>query len=392
MASLLSDTAYDHAVPDLPAQTDPVADPRVRLARQSLLPDFGTESIDVLAGAHAAIVGLGALGSVAAELLARAGVGTLTIVDRDLVEATNLQRQLLYTERDARDRLPKTVAAERALRGINSTTTINAHAAHAGPGNIEGILGVGTDNAPTVILDGTDNFNTRLLLNDVAVKHHTPFIYTAAVGTRAMLATILPPTPDDRWTPTPCLRELVHEPPAPGAIETCDTAGVLSTVTAAVAAFQVTEALKILLGRFDKLRGHMLAFDPWNTEFQRIDMSPEARDPDCPCCGRREFIYLDATDADHAESLCGQHAVQLTGNPPADLDALERSLANLGETERTTAHVAVILDHEAADDDAIDETERGTLEIAVFADGRAIVTGTNDTDRARAVYDRTIGG
>lgn len=370
--------------------------PHARLKRQSLLPDFGEESVDQLAHSHAAVVGLGALGSVAAELLTRAGVGTITLIDRDLVEHTNLQRQLLYTESDARTRVPKAVAAERALGSINSTTTLKTHASHLEPTNAEQLLGYNAGNPPDVILDGTDNFNTRLLLNDIAVKHYTPFIYTAAVGTRAMLATILPPQANAPYKATPCLRELITTPPPPGALETCDTAGVLSTVTAAVASFQVTEALKILLRRFDKLRKHMLVFDPWNTEFSRIDMSTEARDRDCPCCVHRDFIYLNANTTDQAESLCGQHAVQL--HPPStthsqniDLSELEQRLSALGETERTTAHVAVILDDEPADEDATEETTEGTLELAIFSDGRAIITGTNNTDRARAIYDRLIG-
>lgn len=367
-----------------------------RLKRQSLLPDFGEDSVQRLTSAHAAIVGLGALGSVAAELLTRAGVGTITLIDRDLVEHSNLQRQLLYTEHDAQSRTPKAIAAERALNAINSSTTFNTHATHLEPANAERVLGVTSAHPPDVILDGTDNFNTRLLLNDVAVKHYTPFIYTAAVGTRAMLATILPPKPNAPYEPTPCLRELITTPPPPGSIETCDTAGVLSTVTAAVASFQTTEALKILLNRFDKLRKHMLVFDPWNTEFSRIDMSAEARDPHCPCCVHRDFIYLNAVTTDQAESLCGQHAVQLhptsaSHSQNMNLPELEQRLSKLGETERTTAHVAVILNDEPADEDAIEETTEGTLELAIFSDGRAIITGTNNTDRARSIYDRVIG-
>lgn len=372
------------------------ADHQPRLARQSLLPDFGPESVHTLASAHAVILGLGALGTVAADLLARAGVGTLTIIDRDIVETHNLQRQTLYTDDHAKHAAPKAIAARDTLLAANPTITVNAIPEDLTPANAERLTCLDTPtNNPTVLIDAADNFATRFLLNDLAVKHTTPLVYAGAIATNATVTTILPTPPADRppgatpWTdpnnphagagPSPCLRCLLGEPPEAAHADSCDTVGVLATVTAAAAAFQATEALKVILGRFDKLRRHILAFDPWNTQFQRFEMSPDARDPDCPCCAHRSFDHLDADAPAPTAILCGRDAVQIPpSNHKPDLAQLAERLNNVANVRTSPAMLLIELNDEPNS-------------IALFQDGRAIVRGTDSTARARALYDRYVG-
>ena len=365
-----------------------------RLQRQSLLTDFGQGSASKLQNAHAVVLGLGALGSVAADLLARAGVGTLTLIDRDIVEHSNLHRQTLYNDNDAASATPKAIAAAHALNAANPTIKTITHTEDFTNRNAERLASLTNDSAhpPTVLLDCTDNFPARFLLNDLAVKHARPMIYAGAVATRAAVATILPlpapaaPTPP--WLdqanphrghgPGPCLRCIAGSPPPPGTTETCDTAGVLGTVSAAAAAFQATEALKIILARFDKLRRHLLAFDPWNTNFNRIDLSPNARDPHCPCCAERAFHFLDAPITTNPEPLCGRDAVQLPPTGNTNLQAVAERLQKSAKVRLSPAMLLI---------EPHDQTES----IALFADGRAIVRGTDDPARARAIADRYIG-
>ncbi len=356
---------------------------RDRYHRQTLLAGVGTEGQDRLARAHALIVGCGALGCASADLLARAGVGTLTLVDRDLVEPTNLQRQCLFDERDAAERAPKAEAARRRLAAINSEIAVRAAVADFTHRNAAELArGAG------VILDGTDNFQTRYLLNDLAVKLGVPYCYAGVVGTRAMQMTVLP----GRGA---CLRCLFPEPPAPGASETCDTAGVLGPAVQIAAAFQAADAMKFLLGREDLVAPALLEFDLWNTERRKIDLS-SFRDPvarrDCPCCGRRDFAYLDGRLSAGTAALCGQDAVQIAagsvrpddGRPPrTDLDALALRLRPHGSVEVTRFLLRATLEHERG--------ERGPLELTVFTDGRAIVRGTTRPDLARSVVSRYVG-
>lgn len=348
-----------------------------RYHRQMLLEQVGSEGQGRLAAAHAAVVGIGALGCAAADHLARAGVGRLTLIDRDLVELTNLQRQTLFDESDAREGLPKAEAARRRLEAVNGTIEIHSHIADLTGGNAEQLLA--GDGGPGVIVDGTDNFETRYLLNDLAVKHGVPFVYGGAIATRGMQLTVRPGV-------TPCLRCLFEEPPDAGSQPTCDTAGVLGPVVAIVAACEASDALRVLLGQGDRIPTSMLEFDLWEGRRRRVDLSGARRD-DCPCCGRREFRFLASRAADGAAALCGQGAVQVAGSAGArgvDLVSLASRLEAVGEVESRAFMVRCRLSGEQAD-------LGGSLVLTVFRDGRAIVNGTNRPERARSVYARYVG-
>jgi adenylyltransferase/sulfurtransferase len=354
-----------------------------RYHRQMLLPGIGEEGQRRLLTSHAAVVGCGALGTVAAEALVRAGVGRVTLIDRDIVEWTNLQRQTLYDEVDARDGTPKAAAAAARLARINSGVRIEPHVTDFNSQNAEKLLGLdGRHGAARdanaaeragVLLDGTDNFETRYLLNDIAIKHGVPYVYGGAVGTRGMQMTVLPGR-------TACMRCVFPEAPSPGSVPTCDTAGVLASATGIVANVQAAEAIKILLGRLDLIAPTLLEFDLWTNHRRRLDLS-SARDAACPCCGQRRFEYLESTAA-ATVMLCGSSSVQvLSGigqNGGIELDLLAARLASHGEVSRTPHLLRAALRAEQ-------------LELTVFRDGRAIVKGTTDTARARAIYARFIG-
>lgn len=350
-----------------------------RYHRQQILPGIGDAGQDRLARSHAAVVGLGALGSAIADHLARAGVGRLTLIDRDLVDATNLQRQSLYTERDAAEQSPKAEAARRRLTEVNSEITLDAHIADLTPRNIAQLL-AGPAGRPDVILDGTDNFETRYLLNDLAVRDGVPFVYGGVVGTRGMQTTIRPGT-------TPCLRCLFEDPPAPGTQPTCDTAGVLGPVVAIVAGCQASDAIRLMLGQGDRIPASLLEFDLWAGHRRRLDLT-DARRENCPCCGLRRFEFLAGGNASAAATLCGQNAVQISPpdrpGRPLDLGSLAERLGGVGEVRLTSFMVRATLP--AGPDGS---QERCTL--TVFRDGRAIVSGTALPDRARALYARYVG-
>lgn len=345
-----------------------------RYHRQMLLPGVGEEGQRRLLESRALIVGCGALGTVIADLLTRAGVGTLTIVDRDVVEATNLQRQTLFDEKDAAEGVPKAEAAARKLRAINSGVRIEAVVADFGPRTAEKIARGGRGEMPGVIVDGTDNFQTRYLLNDLAVARGVPYIYGGAVGTAGMSMTIVPGR-------TPCLRCIFPDLPAPGSTPTCDTAGVLGPATAMVGAYEAAEAIKVLLGRMEALSRGLVQFDLWGGGPRRIDLG-EAR-PDCPCCGQRTFPFLDGSIAARATVLCGRDSVQVNPSPESirsrlDLETLAQRLAEHGSFEATRLLVRGRLREEG-------------LELTVFPDARAIIRGTTEPGIAMAVYARYVG-
>lgn len=347
-----------------------------RYHRQMLLPDFGQAGQERLARAHAVVVGVGALGCAAADLLARAGVGRLTLIDRDVVEVTNLQRQTLFAEADVGT--PKAIAAKARLEAVNSGVVVEAHVADFGPANVERLCGL-PGSKPGVFIDGTDNFETRLLINDVAIKHGVPYVYAGAVATRGMVLTIIPGR-------TPCLRCIVGSPPAPGTLPTCDTVGVLGPVIAIVAGVEAAEALKVLLGRTDLVHIAMLDFDVWSNERRRLDVSA-LRDADCPCCGLGRYEFLEGAFASSSAVLCGQKAVQVLppdGAPRVALEEIVRALSRHGDF-RANAFVArgALADERGEEGDPI--------EITIFADGRAIVKGTKSTERARSIYARYVG-
>ena len=356
-----------------------------RYHRQTLLPGFGEFGQHRLSQSTALILGCGALGCVTADLLARAGVGHLKIVDRDFVELTNLQRQVLFDERDARDALPKAEAARRRLQAVNSSIRITAIVDDINHANIEK-LAAGVD----VMVDGLDNFETRYLANDVAVKLAVPYVYGAAVGTTGMAFSILPRSDDKTpWSSTShgdlstaCLRCLFEEMPAPGSTPTCDTVGVISSAVGMVANVQVAETLKILTGNYHQVSRKLLNFDLWDNDILLLNVDNNLEAGDCPCCRRRTFEYLSGALGSSAVSLCGRNAVQLRhkqGKEPLDLDAIAR---------RLDGNVVKLNDFMLR----LDVRERDVdFEISVFKDGRAIVKGTDDMTVARNLYTKFIG-
>ncbi len=333
---------------------------RERYSRQIRFAPLGPEGQANLAASTAVIVGCGALGTVQASLLARAGVGTVRLIDRDYVEESNLQRQLLYTEDDARQSLPKAEAARRHLLEANAGIQVEAHISDLNPENAdELLLGAGA------ILDGADNFETRLLINDYAVREGIPWIYGAAVGSYGIAMPVLPGD-------SACFRCIYPEPPS-GAQPTCETAGVLGPVTAIVGSLQAMEAMKILSGRRASVRRRIFTADLWNGPVRETAMP--ARDPDCPCCGRRDFIHLNGRRA--PISLCGRNAVQIHERlRPLDLRQLALRLNGLGDVRSNEFALRF---------------NNGSHQITVFPDGRAIVKGTTDIGVARGIYSKYIG-
>ena len=369
-----------------------------RYHRQTLLPQIGAAGQARLARSRVLLVGCGALGTVVAEQLVRAGVGTLRVVDRDVVELTNLQRQTLFDEADASAGVPKAVAARDRLARVNSGVAVEAVVADFHAGNAEELAGVdgadaidGVDAVAAIgadanaasrvdlILDGTDNVETRYLLNDLSVKHGAPWVYGACVGTEGRVMTIRPPA-------TACLRCLFPEPPGPGELPTCDTAGVLGPLVGIVASFQAVAALKFLSGNGDAVGREMLTLDVWSNRVRAVDATHARRD-DCPTCGSRNFEFLAGArgaGGQGAVSLCGRNAVQVrperAGRARAiDLAGLAERLAPLGVVTRTP-----YLLH-------LDLAEAQPLRLTVFADGRMIAAGTTDLSRGRSLYARYVG-
>lgn len=333
-----------------------------KYSRQMLFAPLGPEGQERLQAAAVVLVGCGAIGAAAAQLLVRAGIGRLRILDRDFVEVSNLQRQSLFDEADAAEALPKAVAAERKLRAINSDAEVEGRIADLGPGNAAELLG-----GFPLILDGTDNFETRFLVNDFAVKSGTPWIYAAAVASYGVTMTIRPGQ-------TPCLSCLLEASNGAGLEETCDTIGVLGSIVNLIASLEVTEALKILAGRSNALHGRLLSCDVWSGRFQSIRAEPN---PTCRACARKEFPYLEGQAQPHI-TLCGRDSVQIhERGRMLDLQALEERLA-------PTIH---------------DVRQNGFLlrfrippyEMTVFTDGRAILKGTKDPAVARSLYAKYIG-
>lgn len=333
-----------------------------KYSRQTLFPPIGVEGQQKLWQSKAVILGCGALGTAQANALVRAGVGAVRIVDRDFVEESNLQRQMLFDESDARQSLPKAVAAERKLRQINSEINIEGIVADADSSNIEEFI-----EGFQVVLDATDNFEARYLINDAAVKLGIPWIYGAVVASYAATMTILPER-------TACLSCIFPEPPR-GLHQTCDTVGVVGPAVSWAAAIQSTEALKILLGQESDLHASLLASDLWSNSFQKLKL---ARDPQCRVCGAREFTYLEHGGATHI-SMCGRNSVQIhqTASRQLDLAALRIRLEQFGPVLANDFLLKCSLE---------------PYELTVFPDGRVIVKGTRDPAVARSLYARYIGG
>lgn len=335
-----------------------------RYSRQILFEGIGEEGQRRLLASRALIVGCGALGSAQVEMLARAGVGKLRIVDRDFVEESNLQRQTMFTEADARERVPKAVAAGRRVAEINSDVICETEVADVSNSNVERLL-EGCD----VVLDGTDNFSTRFLLNDACVKHDAAWVYGAAVGSYGVTMTIRPHR-------SPCLRCVFPELPAAASAPTCDTAGVIMPIISIVAAVQVAEALKLMLGRTESLHDGLMQFDVWRNDWRRVGLGE--RDPECPTCALERFEFLEAESGDMTTILCGRNAVQVSPRRAAkvDLDALAARMRAAGDVKANAYLVRL---------------RAGGYELTVFEDARAIVRGTEDAGVARSLYARYVG-
>ena len=335
-----------------------------RYSRQILFNGIGKQGQERLLQSRALVVGCGALGSAHAESLARAGVGRLRIADRDFVEASNLQRQTMFSERDASERLPKAVAAANHIGEINSEIEVESEITDVNHSNIERLI-----KDCDVVLDGTDNFATRYLINDACVKHEINWIYGAAVGSYGVTMTIRPHQ-------TPCLRCVFEEAPPAASAPTCDTAGVIMPIISVVAAVQVSEALKLLTGQNESLHRSLMQFDVWRNEWRKINPGPPASE--CPTCQLGEFSTLDATAGDFAAVLCGRNAVQISPANPAPVDFVQ-----LAERLKGTGEVKF--------NDYLLRFRTGDIELTVFQDARSIIRGTSEVKTARSLYAKYIG-
>jgi molybdopterin-synthase adenylyltransferase len=335
-----------------------------RYSRQILFGNIGEAGQRRLADARVLIIGCGALGTAQAESLARAGIGTLRIVDRDFVEPSNLQRQTMFTEHDANERLPKSVAAANHIREINSEVRVEPEVVDVNHSNIERLI-----KGCELVLDGTDNFDTRYLINDACVKHEISWIYGAAVGSYGVTMTIRP-------TRTPCLRCIFEEPPAAATAPTCDTAGVIMPIINVVAAVQVSEALKLLTGNIDALHQSLMQFDVWLNEWRKIN--PGDPSPDCQTCARREFKTLSAVNNEFAAVLCGRNAVQISPTSPTQID-----FGSLADRLRAAGEVKF--------NQYLLRFRTKEYELTVFKDARSIISGTDQIATARSVYAKYIG-
>ncbi len=351
-------------------------DPRDRYSRQVLFPGIGAIGQERLRAARVAIVGVGATGAAAAGLLVRAGVGRVTLIDRDFVEPSNLQRQVLFDEDDARQTLPKAEAARRHLQRVNADVCVHAHIADLTPANAKSLL-----HGAEMVLDCTDNFETRYLLNDVCVRDGRPWIYTAAVGAYAATMNVLPriasgdprPTWNERAEPTACLACLFPEAPR-GEVQTCETAGVLGPAVNLAASVAVVEAMKFLTGQPERMRRSLLSHDLWSGERSEISAGTPRRT--CEVCVARQFRALLGEGRPQI-TLCGRNSVQIhEHHRPVDLEGLAGRLKPLGEVRAN----GLLL-----------RFSHPPYTLTVFPDGRALVQGTTDVGLARSLYARFLG-
>ncbi len=333
-----------------------------RYARQRVLPEIGSEGQEQLLNASIVVIGCGALGSVQTQLLARAGVGRIRIVDRDVLELNNLQRQVTFDEDDVAAGLPKAEAAMRKLRKINSSIEIEGLVEDVTPRNIEGLI---TD--ADLVLDGTDNIETRYLINDACVKHRKPWIYGGVIGTTGMTMPVLP-------NEGPCIRCIFPESPPPGNLPTCDTVGVLNTTPAMVASIQVTEAIKLIVGNGVR-EYRLLNIDLWTGSYRFISVQ---KDEDCPCCVQGRYDFLEAKEVSWTTTLCGRNSVQISPSRAVtlSLDDLSKRLALAGKV----SYNGLLLQFQVSDH-----------ELVIFPNGRTIVKGTTDEAVAKSLYAKYLG-
>jgi len=339
-----------------------------RYSKQILFAELGEQGQERLSNSRVLLCGCGALGSILAETLVRAGVGYVRIVDRDFVELSNLQRQVLFDERDVLAHIPKAIAAADKLRHINSEVTIEPVVADIDFSNIRQ-LADGVD----LILDGTDNFEIRFLINDLSLDTGLPWIYAGVIGSHGQTMAIFPGE-------TACLRCLIDSVPDPGSTETCDTAGVLGPAVNVIASLEAVDALKILSGRRDQVSASLLVIDVWDGSFRKLNVSDLREKADCPACRHGERTWLSGQQGSQSTVLCGRNAVQVSPAQKANLalDELADKLRSSGTVDANAYLVRLVL----SDPD---------FELTVFRDGRAIIKGTDDVATARGIYSRYIG-
>jgi len=335
-----------------------------RYSRQIRFAPIGAEGQARISASRVALIGAGALGSVSAELLVRAGVGFLRIIDRDFVESSNLQRQSLYDEEDVRLNLPKAAAAAAKLRRINSRVRVEPVVDDVNPANVEDYV-----QDVDLVLDALDNFETRFVLNDACAKHSRTWIYAAAVGSYGLMMPIMPGK-------SPCLRCMLGSLPAPGTSPTCDTAGVIGPITHIVASMQVAQAMKLLCGLLDPSQFRLVTYDVWTHAFHRMELDAEPM-KSCPVCSEDRFDYLNGSPL-RTVTLCGRNAVQLIPSVKADLNfpELSKSIPASGAVQFN---------------DFLLKCSAPPYEVTLFRDGRAIIKGTEEAALARSVYSKLIG-
>jgi molybdopterin/thiamine biosynthesis adenylyltransferase len=336
-----------------------------RYIRQIRYAPLGEAGQRRLVESRALVCGCGALGNVLAAMLVRAGVGSVRIVDRDFVETNNLQRKLLFDEDDVARDLPKAVAAAEKLRKANRQVHVEPVVADLNHRNVEELLD-GVD----VIVDGTDNFETRFLVNDASVRLGVPWVYGGCLGAEGQTMTILPGE-------TPCLRCLMQECPPPGTTPTCDVAGVLGPIVGVIASIEAVEAIKILSGNRQAVSRNLTVVELWDNRIRQVDVSALREQVDCPACKHGDLPWLAGREGSHTAVLCGRNAVQLT-HPGASvsLDELARQLAGVGQLSRNQFLLRLKVEG---------------YELTVFPDGRAIIGGTDDVATARTVYAKYVG-
>jgi adenylyltransferase/sulfurtransferase len=341
-----------------------------RYSRQVRVPGIGKAGQERIGKSRVTVCGCGALGTVLANHLVRAGVGFVRIVDRDFVEVSNLQRQVLFDESDVTNNMPKAVAAANKLRAVNSAITIEPVVADIDRTNVLDLC-----RDADVIVDGTDNFEVRYTINDAAVKLGKPWVFGGAVGTEGQTMTIIPGE-------TPCLRCVFEASPGPGEVGTCETAGVLGPAVAVVASYQAAEALKLLAGKKEAINRELVTFDLWLNTGRRIKIGRLLEARNCPCCKQRKFEWLEGEHGTQTTSLCGRNAVQVSHRVAGRL-SFDDLAKQLGVSGRVSFNKFLL---------KFQLKEAGTdYEFTVFPDGRAIIKGTDDTEKARTLYAKYIG-
>ncbi|RPI29055.1 MAG: thiazole biosynthesis adenylyltransferase ThiF [Acidobacteria bacterium] len=335
-----------------------------RYSRQIRFKGIGPTGQRNILAARVVVIGSGALGTCSAEMLVRAGIGGLVLVDRDFVELSNLHRQSLFTEEDAREGLPKAVAAERSLSRINSEVTIRSLVKDVTSETITDIC-----SGCSVIVDGTDNFETRYLINDFSVANGIPWVYGACLGSFGTGCAFVPGT-------TACFRCFCEDPPVGGAVETCETAGVIAPIVHVVAAFQVAQVLK-LLAAVPPTEFRLLQVDAWDDSWRTLSLKG-MKNPDCECCVKKNLPFLEGSQESRLTRLCGRNAVQVSPGTPIhiDFEQLSTRLSRAGQVDFNDYMMRIRVPD---------------FEIALFPDGRSIIRGTEDFTVARAIYSRYIG-